>query len=120
MPDAGGGRRRRWFSALQGLEAGVAAVESARDRCWRGRFGFPRLPAHGMWMKARCLELEDRLPDRFAAWVEFKRPLLLPATVTLATAARDGGWLIALQDAEEGKPRSRSTIPPSTGSNAAR
>lgn len=76
-------------------------------------FGFPGLLAHGMWMKARCFaELEDRLPDRFVASVEFKRPLLLPATVTLATTARDGGWLIALQDAEEGTPHLTGSIDP--------
>lgn len=76
-------------------------------------FGFPRLLAHGMWMKARCLaELERELPDRFTTSVDFKRPLLLPATVTLATAAQDGGWLVALQDAEDGTPHLTGLIEP--------
>lgn len=45
-------------------------------------FGFPRAIAHGMWTKARALAaLESDLPDRYAVEVEFKRPILLPATV---------------------------------------
>jgi MaoC like domain len=48
-------------------------------------FGFPRAIAHGMWTKARCLAAL-RLPDALAVDVRFKRPLLLPSTVTFGEA----------------------------------
>ena len=48
--------------------------------------GFPRPIAHGMWTKARCLAAL-RLPDAFTAEVRFKRPILLPGTVTFGEAA---------------------------------
>jgi acyl dehydratase len=48
-------------------------------------FGFPRAIAHGMWTKARCLAAL-RLPDAFAADVRFKKPILLPGTVTFGEA----------------------------------
>lgn len=77
-------------------------------------FGFPRLLAHGMWIKARCLaELADRLPDAFTASVEFKRPMLLPTTVTLATADENGGWSIAVRDAEDEAPHMIGWVGPS-------
>jgi hypothetical protein len=43
--------------------------------------GFPRAIAHGMWTKARCLAAV-RLPDAFEADVRFRKPILLPSTVT--------------------------------------
>ena len=52
-------------------------------------FGFPSAIAHGMWTKARCLAaLQSRLPDAFTVDVAFRKPILLPATVTFA--ATDG------------------------------
>ncbi|HEY6892040.1 MAG TPA: MaoC/PaaZ C-terminal domain-containing protein [Solirubrobacter sp.] len=48
-------------------------------------FGFERAIAHGMWTKARCLAAL-RLPDAFTAEVRFKRPILLPSTVTFGEA----------------------------------
>jgi acyl dehydratase len=48
-------------------------------------FGFERAIAHGMWTKARCLAAL-RLPDAFAADVRFKKPILLPGTVTFGEA----------------------------------
>jgi hypothetical protein len=54
-------------------------------------FGFPSAIAHGMWTKARCLAaLEERLPPAFTVEVAFKRPILLPATVTFAEAGLTG------------------------------
>ena len=51
-------------------------------------FGFPRAIAHGMWTKARALAaLEGRLPDAFTVDVDFKRPILLPATLTFGATA---------------------------------
>jgi len=54
-------------------------------------FGFPRQIAHGMWTKARCLAaLQNRLPDAFCVTVAFRKPVLLPTTVTFgASAAAD-------------------------------
>jgi hypothetical protein len=48
-------------------------------------FGFPRAIAHGMWTKARCLAAL-RLPDAFEVDVRFKKPILLPSTVTFGEA----------------------------------
>ena len=46
-------------------------------------FGFPTNIAHGMWTKARALAaLQNRLPEAHRVDVEFKKPVLLPATVT--------------------------------------
>ncbi len=71
-------------------------------------FGFPTAIAHGMWTKARCLAaLESRLPDAFTAEVSFKRPILLPATVSFASkgvVSEDGGIRFAVRDARKGTP----------------
>ena len=54
-------------------------------------FGFPRAIAHGMWTKARALAaLEGRLPDAYEVDVAFKKPILLPATVTFGSAEKSG------------------------------
>jgi acyl dehydratase len=51
-------------------------------------FGFPRAIAHGMWTKARCLAaLQEQLPDAFAVQVRFRKPILLPASVSFAQSA---------------------------------
>ncbi len=68
-------------------------------------FGFPRQIAHGMWSKARALaSLQPRLPKAFEVDVEFKKPVLLPATV--AFGAEQSGSVIdfALTDAKKGTP----------------
>jgi hypothetical protein len=44
-------------------------------------FGFPRAIAHGMWTKARCLAAL-RLVDAFEVEVAFRKPVLLPSSVT--------------------------------------
>ena len=65
-------------------------------------FGFPRAIAHGMWTKARCLAaLEHRLPDAFTVEVEFRRPILLPGTVTFAAS---DDLRFAVRDAAKGTP----------------
>ena len=55
---------------------------------WTARaLGFPRTIAHGMWTIARCLaerEVSCEQPVRVRA--EFRKPLLLPATVTLGSS----------------------------------
>ncbi|MCM2578339.1 MaoC/PaaZ C-terminal domain-containing protein [Streptomyces meridianus] len=55
---------------------------------WTARaLGFPRTIAHGMWTIARCLaerEVSGEQPVRVHA--EFRKPVLLPATVTLGSS----------------------------------
>lgn len=67
-------------------------------------FGFPRQIAHGMWSKARCLAaLQPRLPDGFEVAVDFKKPVLLPATVSFGAEQHAPGtttW--GLRDAARG------------------
>ena len=54
-------------------------------------FGFPRQIVHGMWTKARCLAaLEGRLPDAYRVDIEFRKPILLPASVNFG-AVQDAG-----------------------------
>jgi acyl dehydratase len=68
-------------------------------------FGFPSAIAHGMWTKARCLAaLEPRLPNAFTVEVAFKRPILLPATVTFAEAGSEGGFRFGVRDARKDTP----------------
>jgi MaoC like domain len=68
-------------------------------------FGFPRQIAHGMWSKARCLAaLQPRLPDAFEVDVEFKKPILLPATVALGAQQSASGIDFGLTDAKKGTP----------------
>ena len=77
-------------------------------------FGFPRQIAHGMWSKARCLAaLAPRLPDAFEVDVEFRKPILLPATVAFgATASGASGTDFALTDARKGTPHLVGTARP--------
>jgi acyl dehydratase len=50
-------------------------------------FGFPRAIAHGMWTMARCLAaLEPTLPAGYSVSVEFRKPILLPGSVTFERA----------------------------------
>jgi acyl dehydratase len=67
-------------------------------------FGFPRAIAHGMWTKARCLAaLEPRLEDSFTAHVAFKRPVLLPATVTFGSTQAGATTRFAVRGAGSGE-----------------
>ena len=68
-------------------------------------FGFPRQIAHGMWSKARCLAaLDGRLPDAVTTEVAFKKPILLPGTVTFGSARRADGYAFALARPKDGMP----------------
>jgi acyl dehydratase len=68
-------------------------------------FGFPRAIAHGMWTKARCLAaLQPRLPAAFAVEVDFRRPILLPATVAFGSVEAAGGIRFVVRDAAQGTP----------------
>jgi acyl dehydratase len=68
-------------------------------------FGFPTAIVHGMWTKARCLAaLGSQLPGAFSVEVAFKRPILLPATVQFAEAARTKGIVFGVRDAKREDP----------------
>ena len=68
-------------------------------------FGFPTAIAHGMWTKARCLAaLDPRLPDAYTVEVEFKKPILLPATVEFQEQSVAGGISFAVRGAGKGTP----------------
>ena len=68
-------------------------------------FGFPRQIAHGMWSKARCLAaLDGRMPDAVTTEVAFKKPVLLPGTVTFGSARHADGYAFALARPKDGKP----------------
>jgi acyl dehydratase len=58
-------------------------------------FGFPRAIAHGMWTKARCLAAL-RLPESLEVEVEFRKPILLPGTVSFHAA--DGRFAVRSGD----------------------
>ena len=68
-------------------------------------FGFPSAIAHGMWTKARCLAaLASELPDAFTVEVAFKRPILLPATVTFAEGREHTEIRFGVRDAKRDTP----------------
>jgi acyl dehydratase len=68
-------------------------------------FGFPSAIAHGMWTKARCLAaLGSELPDAFTAQVAFRKPIMLPATVTFAERGREGGIDFGVRHARKDTP----------------
>ena len=68
-------------------------------------FGFPSAIAHGMWTKARCLAaLDASLPRAFTVDVAFKRPILLPATVSFAEARERGEIHFGVRDAKRDTP----------------
>jgi acyl dehydratase len=73
-------------------------------------FGFPSAIAHGMWTKARCLAaLQNTLPTRYTVAVAFRKPILLPATVTYAegragAGTRAGSAAFGVRDAKGDTP----------------
>jgi acyl dehydratase len=68
-------------------------------------FGFPTAIAHGMWTKARCLAaLDPQLRDSFTTEVEFKKPILLPATVEFSEQSEASGIRFAVRGAGKGTP----------------
>jgi acyl dehydratase len=74
-------------------------------------FGFRRAIAHGMWSKARCLAFfAERLPGAYTVDVRFKRPILLPAKVTLYAEQTDGGFRFALRHAGKDTPHLDGSI----------
>jgi acyl dehydratase len=75
--------------------------------------GFPRTIAHGMWTKARCLAaLENRLPASFGVRARFRKPVLLPSTVTFGSAEDDGAIRFAVRAARDGAPHLEGRVEP--------
>jgi acyl dehydratase len=65
-------------------------------------FGFPSAIAHGMWTKARCLAaLEPRLPDAYTVGVAFRKPILLPASVSFVQGPSAGGIRFGVRGANK-------------------
>jgi acyl dehydratase len=70
-------------------------------------FGYPRAIAHGLFSAARCLALlqagqSQTFPIRLD--LRFKRPLLIPGSVALHTAAQDEATLFVLKVQPDGEP----------------
>jgi acyl dehydratase len=76
--------------------------------------GFPRTIAHGMWTKARCLAaLESRLPRAYAVEARFRKPVLLPSTVTFGAEEEDAGAIrFAVRAARDSAPHLDGRISP--------
>ena len=75
--------------------------------------GFPRTIAHGMWTKARCLAaLENRLPASFGVRARFRKPVLLPSTVTFGSVEDDGATRFAVRAARDGAPHLDGRVEP--------
>ena len=68
-------------------------------------FGFPTAIAHGMWTKARCLAaLHPRLPGAYTVEVQFRKPILLPATVEFGEAEETTGIAFNVRGAGKATP----------------
>lgn len=79
-------------------------------------FGFDRAIAHGMWALARALSALHPLPaPPLTIEVGFRRPLLLPAQVSLFTETGSGG-LFVLRDNKTSKALLQGSVAP-TGRN---
>lgn len=74
-------------------------------------FGFKSAIAHGMWLKARTLAtLEGRLPDSYTVEVQFKTPVFLPSTISIAAVSHARGWDLDVRNARSGKPHLTGTV----------
>jgi acyl dehydratase len=110
----------------------VTAMEAAKDIGWRYArvagdfnpihladfgarlFGFNQAIAHGMWSMARCIAALD--PGIFAAPsrvdVVFKRPVSIPAQVTLETWQSAAGSGFAMKGTGKGKTHLAGSVTP--------
>jgi hypothetical protein len=58
-----------------------------------------------MWTMARCLAaISTELPEAFTALAAFKRPILLPATVTFAETREGNELRFGVRDAKRDTP----------------
>lgn len=61
-------------------------------------FGFRSNIAHGMWTLARSLAaVQNKLPAAFVNDVEFRKPILLPATVVFGSRQTPGALLLGVK-----------------------
>jgi len=68
-------------------------------------FGFSSAIAHGMWTKARCLAaLDPGLPRGFTVEVQFRKPILLPATVQFGERSSGSAISFGVRGAGKGTP----------------
>jgi len=75
--------------------------------------GFPRAIAHGLWTKARAVAaLEGRLPDACTVTVRFRKPVLLPATVTFGSTTTGDTTYFAVRDRKGDKTHLEGTVTP--------
>jgi hypothetical protein len=66
-----------------------------------------------MWTIARCLAaVGPELPESFVIEVAFKRPVLLPATVSFAEHASAGALAFGIRDANDDTPHLDGLISP--------
>ena len=74
--------------------------------------GFPRAIAHGLWTKAHAVAaLEGRLPDACTVTVRFRKPVLLPATVTFGSVVDGDTTYFAVRD-RKGRTHLEGTVTP--------
>ncbi len=74
-------------------------------------FGFPGAIAHGMWTKARALAaIGPRLPEFLGVEVQFRKPIVLPARVELASLETAAGVELAVCDAERRTPHLQGRV----------
>lgn len=78
--------------------------------------GFPTTIAHGMWSVSRALAaLENRVPSTFTYDVDFKKPVLVPATLSFVAEEHGSSWDLALTDARKGTLHMVGSIRPGAG-----
>jgi hypothetical protein len=81
-------------------------------------FGFPRAIAHGMWTKARSLAaLEQTLPGAFLVSVQFRRPILLPATVAFGSSSEGPATDFSVTGLSRGTPHLYGHLEPIEANN---
>jgi acyl dehydratase len=69
-----------------------------------------------MWTKARCLAaLEPRLPAAHVVDVRFRRPVLLPSTVTFGAEAEGPSIAFTVRGARDGTPHIEGRVDPGAG-----
>ncbi len=86
----------RQYAAVSG-DANPIHVNALAARA----LGFPRAIAHGMWTHARMLSaLDGRLPAAYRVDVEFRKPVLLPSTVSFGARRSGDGWVCSVSSSD--------------------